>query len=357
MADQDRDQKTEQATPQRISKAFEEGQIGYSADLIGGVMLAVGAFYFWMVGEWMFGSLGDNIRFRVTYFRPMIEDPLSIADALSSDVIKTGMVVLGLMLPLFIVALLGGALQTNFNVTFKSMTLKWEKMSVPSGFKRIFSISSVVRGAFSIGKAAIIVGILYYLGRSQFDAMEMVAFTSFKSMMFVMCKILLQASIAIAATLAVLGVADLAFQKWKQSQDLKMSIQEIKDEHKENEGDPLVKARIKRLQAEMGRNRMLADVPKASVVITNPTHFAVAVQYDGDNMDAPIVLAKGADHLAKKIIAIAKENGVPVVERKPVARFLYANTKVGNQIPFELYQAVAEIINYVSRINRKSGAA
>lgn len=357
MADQDRDQKTEQATPQRISKAFEEGQIGYSADLIGGAMLAVGAFYFWFVGQWMFESLGDNIRNRVTFFRPMIDEPLTITNVISGDVINTGIVCLALMLPLFLVALLGGAFQTSFNVTFKAMTLKWEKLSIPAGFKRIFSISSLVRGGFSIGKATIIVGILYYIGRSQLDAMETVAFTSFQAMMFVMCKILLQASIAIAATLAVLGVADLAFQKWKQSEDLKMSIQDIKDEHKENEGDPMVKARLKRLQAEMGRSRMLADVPKASVIVTNPTHFAVAIQYDRDSMEAPIVLAKGADFLAKKIIAIAKENGVPVVERKPVARFLYANTKIGSAIPFELYQAVAEIMNYVNRINKRAGAA
>ncbi len=357
MAEQDRDQKTEQATPHRLNKALEEGQIGFSADLIGGVMLAIGAGYFWFIGESMFGSLGDSIRNRVTYFHPMIEDPLAISGAISTEVFNIGVVCLGLMLPLFLVALLGGGLQTNFNVTFKPLTLKWDKLSVPAGFKRIFSISSVVRGALSVAKAAIIVGILYYVARTQFDAMETVSFTSFQSLVYVMCKILLIASIAIAATMAVLGVADLAFQKWKQSRDLMMSIQDIRDEHKENEGDPLVKARIKRLQAEMGRNRMLSDVPKASVVITNPTHFAVAVQYDRETMDAPIVLAKGADHLAKKIIEIAKENGVPVVERKPVARFLYANTDIGNTIPFELYQAVAEIINYVNRLGGRTGAA
>ena len=334
-----------------------KGQIGFSADLIGGAMLALGAGYFWFIGESMFGSLGDSIRNRSTYFYPMIEDPRTIVNVVTNDVYSVGLVCLGLMLPLFVVALLGGGLQTNFNVTFKAITLKWEKLSVPAGFKRIFSISSVVRGAFSIAKASIIIGILYYVGRTQFDAMESVSFTSFHSMMYVMCKILLIASVAIAATLAVLGIADLAFQKWKQSQDLMMSIQEIKDEHKENEGDPLVKARIKRLQAEMGRNRMLADVPRASVVITNPTPFAVAVEYDRETMEAPVVLAKGADHLARKIIDIAKENGVPIVERKPVARFLYANAEIGSTIPYELYQAVAEIINYVNRLDSRSGAA
>jgi flagellar biosynthetic protein FlhB len=353
MADQDRDQKTEQATPQRISKAFEEGQIGFSADLIGGVMLATGAFYFWLVGEWMFGTIGDTIRNRITYFSPMIEDTGTIAGVMVKDILHVGGACLALMLPLFFVALFGGALQTNFNVSFKALTLKWEKLSIPSGFKRIFSISSVVRGAFSIGKAAIIVGIIYWIGQSQLDEMSVSGYATFQSLMFVMCKILLLAAISIAATMAVLGIADLAFQKWKQMEDLKMSIQDIKDEHKENEGDPMIKARIKRLQAEMGRKRMLSDVPKASVIITNPTHFAVAVQYDRDSMEAPIVLAKGADFMAKKIIAIAKENGVPIVERKPVARFLYANTQVGNTIPFELYQAVAEIINYVNRLKNR----
>ena len=169
-------------------------------------------------------------------------------------------------------------------------------------------------------------------------------------MLFFLCAILMTASFAVAAMMVVVGIVDLAFQKWKHLQELKMSLRDIKDEHKESEGDPMVRARLKRLRAEMSRTRMLADVPRASVVITNPTHFAVAIEYDPEKMEAPIVLAKGADHLAKKIIEIAKENDVAVVERKPVARFLYANVEIGQTIPVELYQAVAEILNFVNRV-------
>ena len=354
MAEQDRDQRTEQATPQRIRKAYEEGQIGFSAELVGGLMLATGAIFFWLVGEWFFGSIGETIRDRVTYFEPMILEQRTILMAISNDVMRIGFACLVLILPLFLVALLGGALQTNFNVSFKPLNLKWEKLSVPAGVKKIFSSSSAVRGALSIAKAAVIVLIIYLIGKAQLEKIAVSGFSSFQDLMFAMCQILLYVSLAIAAMMTLVGIVDLAFQKWKQMQDLKMSIQDIRDEHKESEGDPLIRARVKRLQAEMGRKRMLSEVPKSTVVITNPTHFAVALQYDRKTMVAPVVLAKGSDFLAKKIIEIAKENGVPVVERKPVARFLYFNIKVGSEIPFELYQAVAEILNYV---NRLKGAA
>ena len=135
-----------------------------------------------------------------------------------------------------------------------------------------------------------------------------------------------------------------------------MSVRDIKDEHKTTEGDPLIRARVRKLQAEMSRKRMLADVPKANVVITNPTHLAVALRYDRYSMDAPVVLAKGADFLAKKIIKTAKENGITVVERKPVARFLYSHVEIGQPIPLELYQAVAEILNFVNRLRSNSAA-
>lgn len=354
MAEQDRDQKTEQATPQRIRKAFEEGQIGFSADLIGGLMLAAGALFFLLVGQWFFESIGDTIKNRVTFFSPMIEDRRTIQGALIHDVKKVGIACLALMVPLFLIALLGGALQTNFNVSMKPLELKWNKLSVPAGFKRIFSLSSVVRGALSIAKASVIVAIIYYVAMSQLEDISIAGMETFQHMMFVMCKIVLYVSIAITGTMTIVGVLDLAFQKWKQMNDLKMSIQDIRDEHKDNEGDPLIKARIKKLQSEMGKKRMLADVPKASVVITNPTHFAVAIQYDRDTMDSPIVIAKGADFLAKKIISIAEANEVPIVERKPVARFLYANTNLGSPIPYELYQAVAEILNYVNQIKKSA---
>lgn len=350
MSEQDRDQRTEDATPQRILKARQDGQVAVSADFLGGVILATCALLFWGIGEFFFGRIGNTIAFRITEVDPMIVDPRMLVAALIADVQSIGMVCLAIVAPLATIAVLVGVLQTNFNVSLKPLNLDWKKLSVVSGFGRIFSSKSVVRGGLSVAKAAAILLIAYLLARSRMDEISVSGFGSFRDLMYVMCQFLLSAGIAIGVMMLVVGVIDLAFQKWKHLQDLKMSIRDIKDEHKESDGDPQVKARLRQLRAELSRKRMLSDVPKASVVITNPTHFAVAIQYDPKTMDAPIVLAKGADFLAKKIIDIAKENDVAVVERKPVARFLYANAEVGSQIPIELYQAVAEILNFVNKV-------
>ncbi|NND96224.1 MAG: EscU/YscU/HrcU family type III secretion system export apparatus switch protein [Pirellulaceae bacterium] len=347
---QDRDQRTEDATPQRIRKAAEDGQLGFSAEFIAGIILSTAAAIALAFGRSFFESIADAMTHRFTYFEPMIDDPRMLISAIIADTTLFGIACLAFVGPVAVVAGMSGFLQTNFNISYKPLELDWNKLSVKSGVGRIFSSKSAVRGGLSIIKAAIIVGIIYLIARSRQDQIALAGFGSFRDLMFSLCEILLFASVAISAMMLVVGMIDLAYQKWKHLQDIRMSLQDIKDEHKESEGDPLIRARVKRLQSEMGRKRMLADVPKATAVVTNPTHFAVAIQYDRESMEAPIVLAKGADHLAKKIIAIAKENGVPVVERKPVARFLFANVNVGNAIPFEIYQAVAEILNFVNRM-------
>jgi flagellar biosynthetic protein FlhB len=347
---QDRDQRTEQATPQRIQKAREDGQLGFSAEFVGGVILATGVLLFWGYGKSLFVAIGNAIAHRLTYFEPMIADPRMLVGAMIADSKNIAMACVTFVVPVALAAAVCGLLQTNFNISSKPLQLDWNKLSIKAGVGRIFSSKSVVRGALSIAKAAIILAIVYLIAKAKIREIALAGFGSFRDLMFAMCEILLYASVAIAAMMTIVGIIDLAYQKWKHLQDLQMSLRDIKDEHKESEGDPLIRARVRKIQAEMGRQRMLADVPKASVVITNPTHFAVAIEYDRDTMETPVVLAKGADHLAKKIIEIAKANDVAVVERKSVARFLYANVDVGNPIPYELYQAVAEILNFVNRV-------
>lgn len=347
---QDRDQRTEQATPQRLQKAREEGQIGFSSELVGGVILLTVAGTYWWLGDWFFDTLTSSISDRLTEFEMVVVDPRMLVKTSIDELLRVGTVVIAVVGPLGVLAAMTGLLQTNFNISFKPLELKTDKMSVISGFKRIFSMRSVVRGALSIAKAIVILCIAGFVARSKFGQITTSGFGSFQELMFFLGSLLLHCSLAIAATLTVLGLVDLGFQKWKHLEDMKMSRKDLKDEQKDTEGDPMIRARIKQIQAEMGRKRMLADVPKASVVITNPTHFAVALRYDRSESDAPMVIAKGADHLAKKIIEVAKENGVPVVERKPVARFLYKNVEIGHAIPYELYQAVAEILNFVNRM-------
>ncbi|MCA9136831.1 MAG: flagellar biosynthesis protein FlhB [Planctomycetales bacterium] len=351
MAEQtERDQRTEEATPQRLRKAREDGQIGFSAELVGGVILATTAFFYWSYGTWFFGTLTGSIEDRLTTFDEVVVDPRMLVRAFIDETLRIGGAVMAVVAPLGILAAATGLLQTNFNLSFKPLELKFDKLSVIKGFQKIFSMQSAVRGALSMAKAVVIVGIAIFVGQSKFDQIATSGFGSIQELLFFLGGLLIHCALAIAATITFIGMIDLGFQKWKHLEDMKMSRQDIKEENKSSEGDPMVRARIKQLQAEMGRKRMLADVPNASVVITNPTHFAVAIQYDRDKMDAPIVVAKGADFVAKKIIEIAKESGVPVVERKPVARFLFKNVEIGKSIPFELYQAVAEILNFVNRM-------
>ncbi|MEL6106407.1 MAG: flagellar biosynthesis protein FlhB [Planctomycetota bacterium] len=347
---QDQDQRTENATPQRLNKARQEGQVAFSPEFVSGLMLTAGVLLFWMFGLVFFGVFGETISVRLTIFEPMIVDPRQTITALIGDVVRVGLVVLGFILAIAMVATGCGLLQTNFNFSLKPLELKFNKLDPNAGIKRIFSSRSVVRGALSIFKATILLLIVYLVARSRIEQIAVASFGSYHELMLQMSGILLHAAFAVAGMMAIVGIVDFAYQRWKHAQDMKMSLRDIKDENKESEGDPLVRARVRRIQAEMGRKRMLADVPKASVVITNPTHFAVALQYDRENMSAPVVIAKGADHLARKIIEIAEENGVAVVQRKPVARFLYSNVEIGNPIPFELYQVVAEILNFVQRM-------
>lgn len=347
---QDRDQRTEDATPQRIQKAREDGQVGFSAEFMSGIVITTGVLMFWTLGYTFFDTLCGAIALRMTDFEAAIADPRMMIPAVMADTGRVGMALGMALMPIALVAGVTGLLQTGFNISFKPMELDVNKMNVVSGFGRIFSMKSVVKGAQSLAKAAIIIYIIYYIASSRMEEITMAGFGSFRDLMFVMCEILMYMSVTVAAMMLVLGIVDLAYQKYKHLQELQMSMQDIKDEHKQTDGDPMVRARMKRLQMEMGRSRMLADVPDADVVITNPTHYAVAIKYDRSNMAAPIVLAKGADHLARKIIAAAKESGVEVVQRKPVARFLYANVDIGGAIPSEIYAAVAEILNFVNQI-------
>jgi flagellar biosynthetic protein FlhB len=192
----------------------------------------------------------------------------------------------------------------------------------------------------------------YLITISRLKAITLSGMTTYGELIGLGAELLLWIGFATAVLMVVIGALDLAFQIWKQKQDLMMTKQEIKDEHKDTEGDPMIRARVRKLQSELARKKVAQEVPKATVVITNPTHYAVALKFVTGENSAPVVIAKGTDHLAKQIIRIAKEHGIAVIERKPVARFLYANVKVGREIPVELYQAVAEILNFIKRAER-----
>jgi|694.fasta_scaffold92002_2 flagellar biosynthetic protein FlhB len=352
MADEEQDSRTEAPTPRRLERAFEEGQIAFSSDFVAGLLLLAGVLFFMVYGRQFLEQLKGVLRYRLSYFQTAIDSPEALPGILLESVLGLVAIVLGLMGPLCAVSVLGSGLQTRFNISFKTIEMNWEKLDPVKGFQRIFSLRAVVRGVSAILKTLFVAVVTYYVIRARIPETLLSGFMPLETAFSQATSLFLAVAISISAALMLIGVADLGWEKWKHLQDLRMSKQDIKEEAKQDEGDPLVKARMRRLASELTRQTIAKEVPQSTVVITNPTHFAVALKFDRDSMQAPTVVAKGADLMAKRIIQIAKENGVAVVERKAVARFLYFNVKVGKSIPYELYMAVAEIINFVNRQKR-----
>ena len=243
--------------------------------------------------------------------------------------------------------------QVKWQPTAKPLKPKFSKFNPINGVKRIFSVQTLFELLKSILKIVIIGYIAYSTLKDKWGAILLLLDMPVTQGISLMGGIILDLGIKISAFYLVIAFADYFFQKWKFKEDMKMTKQEVKDEYKQSEGDPQIKGQIKQRMMQASRRRMMQDIPKADVVITNPTHFAVAIRYDADIADAPIVVAKGADFLAAKIKEVAKDNKVEIVENKPLARMLYYNVELGQVIPPELYKAVADILAYVYKIQGK----
>jgi len=257
-------------------------------------------------------------------------------------------------LPLFagvyVVALLSNVAQVGFAISWKAVEPKFSKLNPINGFKQKFSSRAVVEMVKNLVKIGVISLVAYYAIKGDLDNITRLYDNSIGQILLFMLKISFWIFIKVCLIMMVVALLDYAYQKWKFLEDQKMTKKEVKDETKQTEGDPIVKSRIRQLQHEAARKRMMADVPKADVVVTNPTRLAVALKYDGKTMDAPRVVAKGAGAVAKNIRKIARENNVPLVEDKQLARNLYSHVDIGGEVPIEYYQAVAELLAYVYKL-------
>jgi flagellar biosynthetic protein FlhB len=247
----------------------------------------------------------------------------------------------------YVVAFVGDLVQVKWKPTGKPLQPKLSKINPIKGLKRIFSMNSVAELVKSLLKIGLAIPIVYFYIRDKVGLIY-----SFYDMPLMQAIILagttiIDLGIRISAIYIIIAAADFGYQKWKFHKDMMMSKQEVKDEYKNSEGDPQVKGKIKRKMMEASRRRMMQKLPEADVVITNPTHYAVAIKYEPAERDAPYVIAKGEAYLAQKIKEVAKEHGIEIVENKPVARALYHNVEIGESVPPELYQAVAEILAFV----------
>jgi len=267
--------------------------------------------------------------------------------------ILVGLVVGPLAAGVMLVALVAGVIQVGFRITPKALEFKPEKFNPVSGMKRIFNVRGVMRMLFSVAKLAVMALILWITLRGKFGTLFNLSRVDIPVAAGIMLDSVLRLLWVVASVLFVLGVGDLVYQKWQHAKDLRMTKQEVKDEQKNVEGDPLIKGRIRQAQRRMARLRMMQEVPKADVVITNPIHAAVALQYDQDVMAAPKVTAKGWNETALRIREIAAENGVPIYEDPPLARGLCRAVEVGDEVPVKFYQAVAAVLSHVYRMTGK----
>ncbi|MCL7746483.1 flagellar biosynthesis protein FlhB [Halalkalibacter alkaliphilus] len=347
------EEKTEKATPKKRQDTRKKGQVAKSTDVNTAIILLLVFLFLWlfggMLGETLFNLLKHTFQ---TYL--LLELTEATIAALFLELVMESAIVL---LPIMMIALIAGVAASYIQVGVlfapEAIKMKLSKLDPIKGAKRIFSIRALVellKSLLKISLAGVVVFIIIWLN------LENVMILSQKSVgdgFAFIAQLTAILGISVAVLLLVLSIPDYLYQKYDHEKQIKMSKKDIKDEHKNMEGDPRIKSKRKQKQMEMAMQRMMQEVPKADVVITNPTHFAVALRYDEEKADAPVVVAKGVDFMAQKIKGVAAEQKVVTVENRPLARALYHQAEIGDQVPEDLFKAVAEVLAYVYRLKDK----
>lgn len=352
MAESPGGERTERATPRRRAKALEKGQVALSQEVNSVLVLLAGFSVLFAGSHHMARVLGDNARYLLGQshiFR--LDHPAALVEFAAANMGVFGRALAPLAVGILVVGALANVLQVGWHVNVSALAFRLENINPVNGIKSLFSrkaLFELVKNMFKIG---LITAVAWRCVASLGDDLMGISLLPLPGATEVGRHTVSALVYRLSAMLAVLAVADWVFQKWQHEENLKMTRQEVIEERKDVEGDPQVKARIRGLQFEAARKRMLADVPRADLVVTNPTHFAVAVRY-AEGEAAPRVIAKGADHLAQTIRRLAREHRVPVLENPPLARALHERVKVGAFIPDEFYRAVAEVLAYVYRLRR-----
>ncbi|ACA39167.1 flagellar biosynthesis protein FlhB [Lysinibacillus sp. fkY74-1] len=347
-------EKTEKATPKKRQDARKKGQVVKSQDVTSAiVMLMVFIFLFFFAG-----SLRDELLafFRQTFIHNIRIETLTIDSVMHlfiDTLIQMAFIIVPIMAIAVVGALAGNFLQFGFLFTLEPMKFDLKKMDPIKGLKRIFSVKAIVELLKSVLKIGFIGSVTTIIIWTNLPEVLALSFKSPWITLITVGKLVGIMGIAASLVLLCVSILDWLYQKFDYEKNLKMSKQDIKDEYKNSEGDPLIKSKIKQRQREMAMRRMMSEIPSADVVITNPTHYAIALKYDEESMDAPRVIAKGTDFIAQKIKLIAKEHDVIMVENRPLARAMYDQVEIGDPVPEEFFKAVAEILAYVYRIKRK----
>lgn len=343
-------EKTEEPTAKKLEDARKKGQVMRSTEVVTAATLL--AFFFML--KIFVGFIGNrfmtSFRQTIGFISDYTSEPFTLNTARTIirgsfwDIIVAAFPI---MIVGFVVTIVAIVFQVKWKVTAEPLKPKFDKFNPVTGMKRLFSKDKIMDLFKSIAKVVILAYVVYSYLKNQWPLIYKMYSYTLPQAIAVIGDTVINVGIRISALFAVIALFDLFYQKWKYHQDMMMSKQEVKDEYKNSEGDPKVKSQQKQRMQQASQRRMMQDLPNADVVITNPTHLAVAIRYDKDTNEAPVVVAKGADYLAQKIKDRARENAIEIVENKPLARMLYHNVEIGAEIPPELYQMVAEVLAYV----------
>jgi flagellar biosynthesis protein FlhB len=353
MADYSEQERTEEATQQRREDFRRRGQVAQTRELTSVLLLFGFAGAFALLGSFFLQQIMNSYKMVYDYITPgeMTKDSLfSMMGGLGFSTL----LVLG---PLFLLSFVFSAgstlLQVGFLVSEEAISPNFDKINPIEGFKKLFSWRSLIEGAKSLVKLLVIGYAAYYILSGSTDSIPKLVYLAPGEILSYLGEQIFSLLVGIATVLTLIAASDYFIQRYQLEQQMKMTKQEVRDEIKTREGDPLIKARIRKIQKEVAQRRMMADVPKADVIITNPTHIAIALKYAPEKYAAPILLAKGQDYVATRIREMAREHNIPIVENKPLARTMFKTVEVGQVIPRELFAAVAEVLAYVFRLKKK----
>ncbi|MEE4363415.1 MAG: flagellar biosynthesis protein FlhB [Desulfotignum sp.] len=348
-------EKTEDASSRKLGKAREEGQVAKSMEITSVVVLLGGALALFASAYHMYNNFLAVMHYNFRFEKIPAFTPVDMIYLLAYHLERIVITCLPLFAGVYLAALAANFAQVGFSVSWKALTPKPSRLNPVSGFKQKFTSRAVVEFVKTLVKVFVISLVVYYAIKGELVDIARLYDNSTGVILLFVLKESFWILIKVCLIMLVVAILDYAYQRWKFLEEQKMTKKEVKDETKQTEGDPMVKSRIRQLQQEAARKRMMAAVPEADVVVTNPTRLAVALKYDNTQMDAPMVVAKGAGPVAENIRRIARENDVPLVEDKLLARNLYRNVDIDNAVPMEYYQAVAELLAYVYRLKNRQG--
>lgn len=350
--DENGQEKTEEPTSKRKQQAKDEGQVPRSRELSSAAVLIAGAAYLFFLGDQLVNALVRVFKFNFRFDRMAGFDHHLLINYFVGSILEVAFALAPLFLVLMLATVVPPFLMGSWNFSTKSFMPQFSRLNPLKGVKKMFSLNSLVELIKTLAKfivvALVAIGVLYF----QHERILALANLPFEESIYHGVEIVIFSALIIVCSLLIIVVVDVPYQLWNHNKNLRMTKQQIKDEYKDTEGKPEVKGRIRQLQREMAQRRMMSNVPQADVIITNPTHYSVALKYDAKSNRAPIVLAKGADHVALKIREIANHYEIVVLQAPPLARAIYHHAEVDGEIPEGLYLAVAQVLAYVYQIDQ-----